>query len=77
MKRKDKMPFPVYFALLGLESRAAAQGFLWLCVFFGVVSAMLGFMYPLAFTGTAFLPCAGWYWYAIRWVDQHSGWDKA
>ena len=75
MKQKDNMPVLVYLGLWGLNSRMAALAFVWLCVVLAAVSVALGWVNPIGYAGVIFLPCAAWYWYAIRWVDRHSSWD--
>ncbi len=84
MIRKDNMPLTVYAALLGIQRRRAAIGFVWACIIVAAL-ALLGTVVLLirsdwamsilpAVAGFAFLGCSWWYWYAIRWVDNHSGW---
>ena len=85
MTRKDNMPLAVYAALLGIRQRRAAMAFVWLCIAIAAVS-LLGTaalvirsdwaMSILPFiTSFGFIAIAWWYWYAIRWVDRHSGWE--
>jgi hypothetical protein len=76
MKQKGKMPLPVYWELYGINSRASSLGFMWASVALALGSIAYGCIDPLAFQGAVFLVAAGWYWYAIRWADKNSGWDK-
>jgi hypothetical protein len=87
MIRKDNMPLVVHAALLGIRNRRTAVIFVWACLALAA-AALLGtvamvirsdwtmslFPFLVSF---AFLGCAWWYWYAIRWVDQHSSWVQA
>jgi len=83
MQRKEKMPMMVYMGLLGINSRRMAWSFVWLCVVLAGVSLACGYLMKLGLAGAivagffavAFVACAGWYWYAIKWVDTHSGWE--
>jgi hypothetical protein len=74
MKRKVNMPSLVYWGLWGINSRAAALGFFWLCLGLGAGSVVYGFADIRAFKGAIFLLAAAWYWCSIRWADKNSGW---
>ncbi len=85
MQRKENMPLMVYVGLLGINSRLLAWGFVWLCLTLAMVSLGCGFVINLGLAGAivsavfamTFVGCAAWYWYAIKWVDRYSAWEKA
>ncbi len=75
MQRKKGMPELVYWGLWGINSRGVALVFCWLCVVAGIVGTIYGFIDPRAFAGIGLFLAAGWYYYAIKWVDANSSWD--
>ena len=86
MIRKDNMPLFVYAALLGIKRRRAAMHFVWACMAIAVgafaATIILGIEFgaemtiPPAVACFAFLGSAAWYSHAIKWVDQHSSWER-
>jgi hypothetical protein len=76
MKKTEGMPLLVHVGLLGIGSRSAAFGFFWACIVLIAISAAYGFADHRWFGGViGFGLAAGWYLYAIRWVDKHSSWN--
>lgn len=63
----------IKLGMWGLTSRTMAQAFLWGCVGLGVLSILVGLVFPLALLGTFNFIGAWWYWEVIRWVDRHGG----
>lgn len=87
MTRKDDMPLTVYAALLGIQRRRAAMVFVWLCIAIAAAALLASAilivqsdwamsLFPFA-ASIGFLAITWWYWYAIKWVDRHSSWEKA
>ncbi len=87
MTRKDNMPLMVFAALLGIQRRRAAMVFVWLSIAIAaaalLASAALVVQSDWAMSLLPFVASIGslaiawWYWYAIKWVDNHSSWEKA
>jgi hypothetical protein len=70
-----RRPWWVKVGLLGLSTRYAAWGFVWLSVALAVLSIVLAprnrLWIPI---GIGFFLAAAWYLRAIRWVDRNSTW---
>jgi hypothetical protein len=62
-------PLLVKLGVWGIKTRATALAFIWICVGIAIVSAIRHF-----WIGLVMLLAAAWYWYAMRWVDNHGGW---
>ena len=76
MERIDDMPEWVYWGLWGIRSRGVALGFMGFCLLAGIASVWIALDYPLAWLGLEFFFAAGWYWFAVRWVDAHGAWPS-
>lgn len=74
MKKTDGMPEWVYLALVGINSRGAAMVFFWLCIILALGALAASLIEPLALLGSALLPAALWYRFAIKWMDRHAQW---
>lgn len=64
-----RRPLLVQLGLWGLPNRAWALGFMWLCGGLAAISLVFRF-----WAGTPVMLAALWYWYSIRWVDNHDSW---
>ena len=65
----DERPSWVRLGLWGLNTRAKAWVFLWLCL----VLAVIGLLFRV-WPGLIMLLAVAWYWGAIRWMDRHDRW---
>jgi hypothetical protein len=71
-RERRKWPPLVRIALLGITNRTIA----WLFAL-GSLAIAVSFLATGAFAaGGAFLLAACWYFWAIRWVDQHGLWSQ-
>jgi hypothetical protein len=77
MKKKDGMPELVYWGLWGINSKLTAYLYFIICLILGLASLFYGFKEPIFFSGVFLLVAAFWYYYSIRWVDNHSSWNDA
>lgn len=68
-------PLWVRVGLWGLPRRSAAWAFFWLSMALGIGGIIYGFSDRRFFAGALLFVAAGWYYLAIRWVDQHGGWS--
>ena len=73
-RQRPPRPWWVQLGLWGLPTRAGAMVFVWLSLGLAVASAVLGFIYPLAWSGLIFLSSAFLYWVCVRWVDRNDQW---
>ena len=69
MNDNTPRPLLVRLGLWGIKTRPTALVFIWICIGIAAVSAFRHF-----WIGLILLVAAAWYWYAMRWMDQHGGW---
>lgn len=74
--RNNARPLYVSLGLLGISSRKAAAGYMWLCIATALLGAVLGFYRPVFFFAVPLLISAVWYWAAIRWTDRNGSWQR-
>lgn len=67
-------PLWVKIGLWGLPHRAGAWAFFWLSLVLAFACVVYGFRDARFFAGGLLLFAAVWYYFSIRWVDQHDRW---
>ena len=76
MEKKPDMPEIVYWGLVGINKKSTAFIYLFVTIFIGLFSLIGGFIDPVFFLGTGFFLSSYWYYYSIKWVDEHSTWGE-
>jgi hypothetical protein len=66
-----KRPVLVKLALGRMGNRRIALLSLWIALAAAIVAALAFHRFGLGFI---FLVVAWWYWYAVRWTDNHNDW---
>lgn len=87
MERTDNTPIWVFLAFSSIETRRGAMRLIWASVIF----ALYCLPWPLFFSTqdlfinqiliedwswfAMMVPVIAWYWFSLRWMDTHAGWD--
>src|SRR5437660_1381348 len=71
MNNNTPRPLLVELGVWGIKTRAIALALIWICIGIAIISAIRHF-----WIGLGMLLAAAWYWYAMRWMDQHGGWKS-
>ena len=72
----DPWPWWVELGLMGLPTRGSALVCFWLCILIAVGCLVAAFVNPLFLPGAFLSLSAGWYHFAIAWVDRHGRWGR-
>jgi len=69
MDNDRERPVLVKLGLWQIKNRATALSFIVVYITIAIVLAIFH-----VWIGLVMLLAAAWYWYAMRWMDQHGGW---
>jgi transcriptional regulator with XRE-family HTH domain len=70
-------PAYVRYGLLGVYTRRAALGFMWVSLALALAFLLAGLVQPRLLLGGVFAFSALWYWAALHWMDHRGQWPGA